>query len=673
MRPLQADILGAVLLLVVGLRSNSPVFAAQCSLILGHDLYGNDLLGPDKKPAPQNVSGPAECCDLCSTKPEHTIPQGKCKAWSYNHGTSTCWMKTGHGSKIGCVPNELCPNGDTSGVVLSATPADPAADLQQKINQAVGSGVAQLSIAAGDYFFGNRTLLIQGARNFALRAAGPVNIWFSNADGGFLIRDSHNVTIDGMNTTGTGGLHIDRSPPPFVQGTVTKVAGKTLEFTLDGDSDDPRSSSMTKLDRDPSKPPAGGMDGTHCYAWKKGAGAGGGSTVGSGRYCADSPSGLTAVGPGRFSAAAPSGTEVGDQFVSIVWRGFTYTIANSSDVTTQDVSVHAGGYMAVAEMDGAGRHVYRNLQVVPRNGRLIASNADGFHSADVDHAPTFDNVHFRSMLDDYMNFQTTLLMVLDVQKTALTIVHPHTSDQPDDFGDNGEHIVDLWYGTTEPLSRVQAGDELIFYDPVTFTEMGRVLTKAAAVLLSPATDQNSTLARRADALFELTVNGQNCNKTSPQPCVPYDFPSFSKQHYRQQRLRSTVYSLDLEQPPPKQSRPGAMAALPYIVQIARTSTVGAVVKNSLFEDSSAFYGRWKSSHSILHNCTFRGNGNPELEMQMLPSFYEGPVHIENISITNCTFDCTGDPKTTTIDSILDLGPECCKVQGLVQSGNVVVH
>ena len=33
-------------------------------------------------------------------------------------------------------------------------------------------------------------------------------------------------------------------------------------------------------------------------------------------------------------------------------------------------------------------------------------------------------------------------------------------------------VVDHWYGTTEPLSRVQANEELIFYDPVNFTELG---------------------------------------------------------------------------------------------------------------------------------------------------------------------------------------------------------
>ena len=87
----------------------------------------------------------------------------------------------------------------------------------------------------------------------------------------------------------------------------------------------------------------------------------------------------------------------------------------------------------------------------------------------MDHAPTFENVHFKSMLDDYLNFQTTLLFVMTVKGTTLTMVHPHTSDQPDDFGDNGEDIVDLWYGTTEPLSRVRAGETLIFYDPVRYS------------------------------------------------------------------------------------------------------------------------------------------------------------------------------------------------------------
>lgn len=301
----------------------------------------------------------------------------------------------------------------------------------------------------------------------------------------------------------------------------------------------------------------------------------------------------------------------------------------------------------------------------------LLNQADAFHSSDMDHAPLFDRVHFKMMLDDYFNFQTTLLFVLEVKGTTLTVVHAHTSDQPDDIGDDGKPIVDEWYGTTEPLSRVQAGEDLIFYDPVDFHEMGRVSTKSAAQLLSPATDQDSPLAKKADRLFQLFGAGPTCKPTNASDsCLPFDYPSFSRQHYPLQRLRASVYEVELVAAPPVQNRPGAMAAVPYALQIAKTQTKGAIIKNSLFEDSAAFFGRWKSSHSRLENSVFRGNGNPELEMQLLPTFYEGPIHIENITITNCSFEVLHN--STTMDDILDKGPDCCTVQNLVQTGNKVV-
>ena len=119
--------------------------------------------------------------------------------------------------------------------------------------------------------------------------------------------------------------------------------------------------------------------------------------------------------------------------------------------------------MAIQELDGPGDHVYRNVQLVPRDGRLLSSNADGFHSADVDHAPLFDNVHLDSMGDDYFNFQTSLLFVMGVEKAAgggqlLTVLHPHVSDQSTVGDDGRSSVTDRWYGTTEPLCRVGAGE-----------------------------------------------------------------------------------------------------------------------------------------------------------------------------------------------------------------------
>ena len=149
----------------------------------------------------------------------------------------------------------------------------------------------------------------------------------------------------------------------------------------------------------------------------------------------------------RYSATLQHDVPVhaGDQVVMTIWRGFTYVVSNSSRVTTQDLAVHAAGYMAIAELDGPGDHAYRNVKVVPRNGRLLSSNVDGFHSADMDHAPLLDNVHFDGMEDDYFNIQSSLLFVMGVKMVTgggqlLTVLHPHVSDQPD----NVAGIEDEW-------------------------------------------------------------------------------------------------------------------------------------------------------------------------------------------------------------------------------------
>ena len=101
-----------------------------------------------------------------------------------------------------------------------------------------------------------------------------------------------------------------------------------------------------------------------------------------------------------------------------------------------------------------------------------------------------------------------------------------------------------------------------------------------------------------------------------------------------QPFQSSVYGVELAQAPPAQTRPGAMAAIPYVVQIAKTRcekrrpflshcsswacvgkpsyrldisegwtktspffvlcrAQGAVVRNNVFEDSSGFFARWK--------------------------------------------------------------------------------
>ena len=58
-------------------------------------------------------------------------------------------------------------------------------------------------------------------------------------------------------------------------------------------------------------------------------------------------------------------------------------------------------------------------------------------------------------------------------------------------------------------------------------------------------------------------------------------------------------------------------------------------------------------------------------LQFLPSYYEGPVAIENVTVRDNSFGV--DPGShATIETILETGPSCCKLNQLQQSSNSVV-
>ena len=62
-------------------------------------------------------------------------------------------------------------------------------------------------------------------------------------------------------------------------------------------------------------------------------------------------------------------------------------------------------------------------------------------------------------------------------------------------------------------------------------------------------------------------------------------------------------------------------------------------------------------------------------MQMLASYFEGPVHISNISIVGNSFevDPSNNVTNATIADILETEPSCSVAEGIVQSENVVVR
>ena len=117
-------------------------------------------------------------------------------------------------------------------------------------------------------------------------------------------------------------------------------------------------------------------------------------------------------------------------------------------------------------------------------------------------AAALDGVRDRHMMtestDEYLQpHDTTPSFWADMTRAApdpvFGLIHGFLDDQNENKvllgvgayrDDDGKPVVDHWYGTTEPLSRVQADEELIFYDPVNFTELGG----SAFIRCSPVQD-----------------------------------------------------------------------------------------------------------------------------------------------------------------------------------------
>jgi hypothetical protein len=94
---------------------------------------------------------------------------------------------------------------------------------------------------------------------------------------------------------------------------------------------------------------------------------------------------------------------------------------------------------------------------------------------------------------------------------------------------------------------------------------------------------------------------------------------------------------------------GSSLPVPYLVEIEKTRGVGAVIRNSNFSYSTGFFGRFKSSSARIEGNRFAYNGNEELELSMLPAYYEGPIELRDVTVTGNTFQLASNQ---SIDGIV---------------------
>ncbi|PTX98048.1 hypothetical protein DB345_04210 [Spartobacteria bacterium LR76] len=276
-----------------------------------------------------------------------------------------------------------------------------ASQLILDIAAAVAAGERRFVVPPGQYRFGPggaANLLLKGVRDFELDADGAT-FWlypFQRVDG-VELQDCEDVTIK--------GLTIDYSPMPCSQGTVTEINAEAgyIEFTVDTGFPLPleiRSGSVNaKIVHFTEKGSllASRLD------WVRKV-----SDCGNGRYRVFPKHGWVYKIPGDIRP----GTRI-----ALADRAMRMAVnlSNSSHCRLQDITIYATPHMAFTEFLGKGGHVYQGCRVIrrPDTKRLLASNADVFHSVGVEVGPTIEHCEFSFAADDLVNIHGLLGVTLE--------------------------------------------------------------------------------------------------------------------------------------------------------------------------------------------------------------------------------------------------------------------
>ena len=345
------------------------------------------------------------------------------------------------------------PGGDTP-------PSPEAVKLQQHLDAAAAEGPgAVVTIAAGDYRFGNSSLFLDSAIGVSVVADAGATLWF-NYTQGFILQNCENVSVS--------GITIDYDPPCFAQGVVTAVGpdaqqglnasqfeaqfdarfifpdpSVSLPFVSPGGLSGPKvgfwdpstlrqiyqgNQFMSRSDRLNTTAAAG--ESTTTTATETEAAATASPTFAAydavvrGSNAVSGPVNTAAVVAGlntgyRITLRSPlKGNPTVNKTLVAVWPrgGSTYLLRNSTRVTTHNLTVHGGGNMGVIEDHGGGGHVHTGLAIVRRSTgpvHLLALNADGFHSNTAENAPMLLDSEISHTGDDHYNCHSRMLVTLE--------------------------------------------------------------------------------------------------------------------------------------------------------------------------------------------------------------------------------------------------------------------
>ena len=295
-----------------------------------------------------------------------------------------------------------------------------AETLVARIKAAIGRGEKQFRIQPGHYRFhrgGLKRFELRDVKDLAIDATGAT-FWF---DGRYRI-DS--MAIIGCTNVSIKGLTIDYDPLPYAQGHITAFDKKQKRLEI-------------RIEPGYPLPDA---------AWTKEVGKIKAVFYGQDRRMTevrmDWIKALDPIGGRTYRVTLKFGWVFQDVYKADIHVGdwlclpdrsmrMSFMVAGSEAVTLEDITIYACPHMAFAEVGGEGGHVYRRCRVVrrPDTKRLMACNADVFHSNTVRRGPTIEECEFSHSGDDFVNIHGFFFMVHEPRSpTQVVLANQYHSD-----------------------------------------------------------------------------------------------------------------------------------------------------------------------------------------------------------------------------------------------------
>ncbi len=289
----------------------------------------------------------------------------------------------------------LCGRIGSAEQAPAAKPVLTEQSLRERIGKAISSRARSVRIAPGVYRIGpdasgKAHLLFQDVHDLVVDATGSELIMTDGMKTPLVaLYNCRNVTLKGFT--------VDCDPVTFLQGKIAGMAPDRAWYDLQVDPGynlDPVAAKlhmrpMNVIDRN-----------TPELSWKHGVPDLFPERV---EWVSGRPSVLRVTVLPHCRGRAP--VEVGDLAVFPAGGQPGFTCRGSVNVTFEECTLYQAGSIAFHEHGGDGNtHMIRcRVLRLPGSGRLLSTNADGFHSKNMRRGPTIEHCLFEGMHDDGVN------------------------------------------------------------------------------------------------------------------------------------------------------------------------------------------------------------------------------------------------------------------------------